>query len=61
VADKAVTDSLMRCSGKAVEVHYKEYLGALPWRGVQKYIVDSILAVTVAEKATLIPIGGEGE
>ena len=61
VADKAVADSLMRCSGKTVEVHYKEYLGALPWRGVQKYIVDSILAVTVADKATLIPIAGEGE
>lgn len=57
VEDKAVADSLMRCSGKTVEVHYKEYLGALPWRGIQKYIVDSILAVTVAEKATIIPIG----
>ena len=61
VEDKAVADSLMRCSGKSVEVHYKEYLGALPWRGVQKYIVDSILAVTTAERATLIPIAGEGE
>ena len=61
VEDKAVADSLMRCSGKTVEVHYKEYLGALPWRGVQKYIVDSILAVTATEKATLIPIAGEGE
>ena len=61
VEDRAVADSLMRCSGKSVEVHYKEYLGALPWRGVQKYIVDSILAVTVSEKATLIPIAGEGE
>ena len=60
VEKKAVADSLMRCSGKNVEVHYKEYLGALPWRGVQKYIVDSILSVTVAEKATIIPIGGEG-
>ncbi|MBR1576499.1 MAG: hypothetical protein IJ654_08645 [Bacteroidales bacterium] len=60
IEDKAVADSLMRCSGKTVEVHYKEYLGALPWRGVQKYIVDSILSVTVAEKATLIPIGGDG-
>ena len=59
VEDKAVADSLMRCSGKTVEVHYKEYLGALPWRGIQKYIVDSILAVTVAEKATIIPIAGE--
>ena len=60
VERKDVADSLMRCSGKSVEVHYKEYLGALPWRGVQKYIVDSILSVTQAEKATIIPIGGEG-
>lgn len=45
VADKAVADSLMRCSGKNVELHYKEYLGTLPWRGQQKYIVDRILSV----------------
>ena len=42
VEDKAVADSLMRCSGKSVELHYKEYLGALPWRGQQKYVVDKI-------------------
>ena len=59
VDNKAVADSLMRCSGKNVEVHYKEYLGALPWRGVQKYIVDSILAVTPAERSTVIPIMGD--
>lgn len=59
VDDKAVADSLMRCSGKSVEVHYKEYLGALPWRGMQKYVVDSILAVSVPEKATVIPIVGD--
>ena len=59
VENKAVADSLMRCSGKTVEVHYKEYLGALPWRGVQKYIVDSILAVTTTERTTLIPIAGD--
>ena len=59
VADKAVADSLMRCSGKNVEVHYREYLGALPWRGIQKYIVDSIISVTPAERTTIIPIGGE--
>ncbi|MGM9736994.1 MAG: hypothetical protein ACI3ZT_01110 [Candidatus Cryptobacteroides sp.] len=45
VDDKAVADSLMRCSGKNVELHYKEYLGALPWRGQQKYVVDKILSV----------------
>lgn len=45
ITDKELADSLMRCSGKTVELHYKEYLGTLPWRGQQKYIVDEILAV----------------
>lgn len=45
ITDEALADSLMRCSGKMVELHYKEYLGALPWRGQQKYIVDGIIAV----------------
>ncbi len=45
VDDKAVADSLMRCSGKNVELHYREYLGTLPWRGQQKYVVDKILSV----------------
>ena len=34
VVDKAVADSLMLCSGKEVELHYKEYNGWLPWRGM---------------------------
>ena len=45
VEDKAVADSLMRCSGKEVELHYKEYLGILPWRGVNKFVVDKIVSV----------------
>ncbi len=45
ITDKAVADSLMRCGGKMVELHYKEYLGTLPWRGKQKYIVDRIVSV----------------
>ena len=45
VADKAIADPLMRCSGRNVQLHYKEYLGALPWRGQQKYIVDRIVSV----------------
>lgn len=45
ITDEAIADSLMRCSGKMVELHYKEYLGTLPWRGQQKYVVDGILAV----------------
>ncbi len=60
VTDKTIADSLMRCSGKAVELHYKEYRGTLPWRGMQKYIVDGILSVTKSESSTIVPIiGGE--
>ena len=45
ITDEAVADSLMRCGGKTVDLHYKEYLGTLPWRGKQKYIVDRIVSV----------------
>ena len=45
VENEAVADSLMRLSGKSVELHYKEYLGALPWRGMQKTVVDKIVSV----------------
>ncbi len=45
ITDQAIADSLMRCGGKMVELHYKEYLGTLPWRGKQKYIVDRIVSV----------------
>lgn len=45
ITDKAIADSLMRCGGKTVELSYKEYLGTLPWRGKQKYIVDGIVSV----------------
>ena len=45
VTDKAIADSLMRCSGKQVELHYKEYLNPLVWRGVSEFVVDSIIAV----------------
>ena len=45
ITNEAIADSLMRCGGKTVELHYKEYLGTLPWRGKQKYIVDRIVSV----------------
>ena len=48
VVDKTIADSLMRCSGKLVELHYKEYNGYLPWRGMQKYVVDGIVSVREA-------------
>ena len=53
VTDKEVAEELMRSSGKTMELHYKEYLGTLPWSGVSKFVVDSI--VTVRED---IQVGG---
>ena len=46
VEDEEVANELMRCSGKSVELHYKEYLGTLPWRGIQKYVVDRIVSTS---------------
>lgn len=45
VADKQLADSLMHCSGRTVELHYKEYLAPIFWRGVSEFIVDDIVAV----------------
>jgi hypothetical protein len=62
VVDKAVADSLMRCSGKFVELKYKEYSGTLPWRGHHRYIVYEILSTSNSSAlGNEIPIlvGGE--
>ena len=63
VVDKAVADSLMRCSGKNVELRYKEYNGMLPWRGMQKYVVYEILSIAdggvSSDLPVVIPSGGE--
>ncbi|MBQ5855250.1 MAG: hypothetical protein IIW50_05565, partial [Alistipes sp.] len=41
--NKELAERLMLEGGKVVELRYKEYFGALPWRGFTKYIVDSII------------------
>lgn len=61
VTDKAIADSLMRCGGKTVELHYKEYLGALPWRGMEKFVVDGIISVREGDNTTVIPIATDSE
>lgn len=45
VTDRAVADSLMRCSGKHVELRWKRYMGTLPWRGASQYVVYEVLSV----------------
>lgn len=45
VEDEGIAQNLMMNSGKEVELRYKEYKGAIPWRGYTRYIVDSIIAI----------------
>ncbi|TAH06908.1 MAG: hypothetical protein EAZ13_07795 [Sphingobacteriia bacterium] len=54
VEDKKVADILSQNSGRELNLHYKRYLGALPWRGVEKYVVDSVLEIRTAVGETII-------
>lgn len=45
VTDQAVADTLMRCSGKHVELKWKRYMGTLPWRGASQFVVTEVLSV----------------
>ena len=56
VVNKSIADSLMMCSGKNVELHYKEYNGMLPWRGMQRYIVDKIVSVSQPSVTSDLPV-----
>jgi hypothetical protein len=45
VASESVANQLMSNSGKDFELHYKEYKGALPWRGTSEFVVDSVYSM----------------
>ena len=51
VRDAELARRLMLQGGRTVELHYREYFGALPWRGFTKYIVDSIVSSEPAATA----------
>ncbi|ATP58975.1 hypothetical protein CPT03_22125 [Pedobacter ginsengisoli] len=45
VDDKAIAEKMMMNSGKTFELHYKEYISALPWRGYSQFVVDRIISI----------------
>src|SRR5664279_759283 len=49
VTKESVAQTLLNNAGRDVEVHYIEYFGALPWRGMERYVVDSVYQVRNAE------------
>jgi len=56
VENERLGQKLMENSGKNMELHYKRYLGALPWRGMQTYIVDSIYSIENSNVNNEMPI-----
>ena len=54
VTKEDVAQQLLKVSGREVNVHYIQYFGSLPWRGMQKYIVDSIYEVRGLQGETVI-------
>ena len=63
VADKAVAEELQQLTGQRVTVHFKEYKGALPWRGYERAIVDIIenSEPIVPEPANRLPYDASAE
>lgn len=58
VEDPQLARELMTRGGETLELHYKEYFGALPWRGFTKFVVDSIVSAKPATdiNPTQIPV-----
>lgn len=56
VVDEKVANQLMANSGSFFELHYKEYLGALPWRGMSEFVVDSIISMRRTETGLPQPL-----
>ncbi len=46
VTNEKIANTLLSSEGKVFNLHYKEYMGALPWRGYSNYVVDSIISIT---------------
>lgn len=43
VADERVAQSLNEAPSRQVKLHWKRYLGTLPWRGNSQFVVDSVI------------------
>lgn len=60
VVNPELARQLMLQGGRTVELHYKEYFGALPWRGFTRYIVDSIVGTSESSHYTPVPVAVTG-
>ena len=45
VEDEQVARQIESSSSRQIKLHWKRYLGVLPWRGNSQYVVDSVVYV----------------
>ena len=43
--DDRIAEQIDSNSSRQIKLHWKRYLGTLPWRGNSQYVVDSIISV----------------
>lgn len=55
VTNDSVAAILEHCSGKVVELRYKEYLHSLPWRGNSNYVVYEVLNSESGTSNSILP------
>lgn len=48
VVDERVAQQIDNNSSRQIKLHWKRYLGTLPWRGNSQFVVDSIISVSNA-------------
>jgi uncharacterized membrane protein len=64
VEDEQVAKQIESSSSRQIKLHWKRYLGVLPWRGNSQYVVDSVVYVQpinqpvlpVVEDSLVLPI-----
>lgn len=49
VDDEKVAKMIDASSSKQIKLHWKRYLGVLPWRGNSQFVVDDIIMVKTAD------------
>ena len=45
VVDERIAEQIDSNSSRQIKLHWKRYLGVLPWRGNSQYVVDSVVYV----------------
>jgi hypothetical protein len=50
VTSESVAAKLNSNAGSFLELHYREYLHTLPWRGVSVFVVDSVMSASPVTK-----------